>query len=227
MIKFDTYCGLSCERCEYREKMNCGGCIATQGKPFHGSCEVAECAKSRGKRFCGECENIPCDLLKKYSFDPKQGDNGKRIENCQQIKAMLVKEAREGVDPVSVCGHHCDYCFMGQWCGGCRSEYNVCSFATLYEDGQCPNVKCATEKGMNGCYECTQLQDCTKGYYGKAGEYTAKATALFIQKYGKDSYTKSLKVAIDSGLAYAKSFDETGSVEEALKLLERFRKDKK
>ena len=45
----DSYCGLCCETCEFRESMNCGGCIATGGKPFHGACEIAECAKKKGK----------------------------------------------------------------------------------------------------------------------------------------------------------------------------------
>lgn len=222
LVEFDTYCGLSCKDCKYKETANCGGCIATQGNPFNGKCEVAECAKSRGKRFCGECENIPCDILKRYSFDKEQGDNGKRIENCQRIKAELVKKARNGIDSVSICGHHCDYCFMGQWCGGCRSNYNCCSFATLFDDRQCPNVRCAKEKKIDGCYDCNEIIKCTKGYYGKENECTAKATALFIHTYGKDRYTKALKKAIDSGLLYAKSFDETGSVENAIKLLEKY-----
>ena len=69
------------------------------------------------------------------------------MENCRRIKAEWVKAARAGVDPVSVCGHHCDFCFLGQWCGGCRSGYNCCSFATISPDGICPQVKCATKKG--------------------------------------------------------------------------------
>ena len=222
-VTFDSYCGLSCADCTYKETMNCGGCIATKGNPFHGKCEVAECAKTRGKRFCGECENIlSCDILKRYSFDETNGDQGERIGNCQRIKAALVKEAREGINPVSVCGHHCDYCFMGQWCGGCRSSYNCCSYATLFEDGKCPNVKCAEAKRLSGCFECTELSDCKKGYYSKEEEYTAKATAFFIQKYGETVYTQALKNAIEDGVNYARSFDETGSVEAAFRLLEKY-----
>lgn len=220
--KVDTYCGLTCENCEYKEKCNCGGCIATEGKPFHGGCEVAECAKKRKIRFCGECCDFPCELLKRYSFDKEQGDNGARIENCKRLKAALVKEAREGVDPISICGHHCDYCFMGQWCGGCRSNYNCCSYATIFPDGKCPNVSCSQEKGIDGCYECDELENCDKGYYGNENEYVAKATAMFIQKYGKDKYTVTLKNAIDHGTDYPKSFDATGSAINALALLESF-----
>ena len=84
----DTYCGLKCYVCEYREKNNCGGCIGTKGTPFYGKCEIADCVISKGKRFCGECEYFPCELLKKHSFDKNHGDNGERIEHCKMLLAL-------------------------------------------------------------------------------------------------------------------------------------------
>lgn len=30
----DSYCGLSCEECEYREEFHCGGCMATAAIRF-------------------------------------------------------------------------------------------------------------------------------------------------------------------------------------------------
>jgi len=219
---FDTYCGLKCSTCEYKEKNNCSGCIVTGGKPFHGKCEIAECANSKNRRWCGECADIPCELLKKYSFDKEHGDNGARIENCKTLKSEMVKIARKGINPIGICGHHCDYCFLGQWCGGCRSGYNGCSFATLFEDNICPNVKCAKENNLNGCYECNKIHNCKIGYYGKENEYIAKATALFIKEYGEKVYSKTLKQAINAGVKYPKTFDESGSVTEVLKILKIF-----
>ena len=122
-VKIDSYCGLVCETCEFRETMNCGGCIATGGKPFHGHCDVAACAVEKKRAFCGDCAEFPCETLKAYSFDPVHGDDGARIENVRRQKAAKVAEARNGIDPVGVCGHHCDHCFLGQWCGGCRSAF--------------------------------------------------------------------------------------------------------
>lgn len=217
---FDSYCGLECAVCDFKNTHNCGGCVATKGHPFHGSCEIAECAKHKNKRFCGECENFPCEIIVRYSNDEEHGDNGARIERCKAIKSALVSEARKNINPVGYCGHHCDYCFLGQWCGGCRSEYNCCSFATLFNGGDCPNVSCANERGLTGCYLCDDLLSCKKGYYEKEDEYIAKATALFIKKHGEACYTKTLKNAIDSGVDYPKSFDNTGSVENAYKMLE-------
>lgn len=190
----DTYCGLSCANCEFKESMNCGGCIATGGKPFHGSCAVADCAISRGRKFCGECENFDCELLKSYSNDTEHGDTtpGARIENCARIKAALVKSAREGTDSQGVCGHHCDYCPFTKWCGGCRSQYPHCSFATLYDDRRCPNVSCAGERGLDGCYDCPELDSCQKGYFGAGDGYNAKGAALFISRHGKAAYAEAL-----------------------------------
>lgn len=86
---FDTYCGLSCKECTFREDCHCGGCIATGGHPFHGKCDVAECATAKGAAFCGLCSEFPCELLKRYSYDPQHGDNGKRIADCRRIADQI------------------------------------------------------------------------------------------------------------------------------------------
>lgn len=211
---FDSYCGRVCRDCG--EKTSCGGCFSDPRE----DCAVAACAKKRGCRFCGECGDFPCETLKQCAFDPDRGDQGQRIENCKTVKAALVAEARKGVDPVSVCGHHCDHCFLGQWCGGCRSDYNCCSYATLFPDGVCPNVRCALGKGLEGCYACGELDSCATGFYGLENQYAAKATAMFLRKYGKDIYSQTLSRAIAEGLAYAQDLDAAGSPEAALALLE-------
>ena len=216
---YDTYCGLSCKDCEFKESMNCGGCIATKGNPFHGKCEVAECAKAKNRGFCGECADFPCDILKKYSFDPEHGDNGERIESCKAIKLALVAEAREGMNPLAVCGFNCDHCFMGQWCGGCRSSYNCCSYGTLFEGNACPNVTCAKEKGVNGCYECDELEGCKKGFYSIEDQFVAKAAALFIREYGSEQSEKALANVIKDAEITGKTLEKAKSVEEALELL--------
>jgi len=81
----DTRCGLRCEGCDYRERCNCGGCIATEGHPFHGECPVAMCCQRKGFVHCGQCPALPCALLWQYSCDPEHGDkpSGKRIERLR------------------------------------------------------------------------------------------------------------------------------------------------
>lgn len=192
--QIDTYCGLCCASCEFRESMGCGGCVATGGHPFHGECQLAQCAIEKNRGFCGECPDFPCPLLESYSQDPEHGDHpqGARIEACAKTKAALVAAARAGTEPQGVCGHHCDHCPFSQWCGGCRSVYPRCSFATLFEDGRCPHVACAGEKGLKGCYDCPELPGCQKGYFGAEDGYTAKGAAQFIAKHGKAAYAQVL-----------------------------------
>lgn len=217
--EYDTYCGLSCKDCEWREKTNCGGCIATKGNPFHGKCDVAECAKAKNRGFCGECGEFPCDILKGYSFDPEHGDNGARIENCKKIKLALVAEAREGQNPLAVCGFNCDHCFMGQWCGGCRSSYNCCSYGTLFKGNLCPNVSCAKEKGVEGCYQCAELEACKKGFYEKEDQHVAKAAALFIREYGQEASERALQNVNQQAEKTGKTLEKAESVEAAFELL--------
>lgn len=80
----ESRCGILCSECGYREQINCGGCIAIQ-KPFWGDeCPVKSCCENKGKEHCGECAEFPCGLLKQFAYDEKQGDNGKRIEQCKK-----------------------------------------------------------------------------------------------------------------------------------------------
>lgn len=85
----DSRCGLHCTGCEYKESCGCGGCIETNGHPFHGECPVAMCCQNKGIVHCGECMYIPCELLTEYSYDPEHGDNpkGARIEQCRRWHA--------------------------------------------------------------------------------------------------------------------------------------------
>lgn len=221
-IHIDAYCGLSCGGCEYRETANCGGCAATAGNPFHGQCELAACAIKRGVRFCGECPDIPCELLTRFSFDKEHGDNGERIENCKKTKLALVEAARRGLDPVAPCGFHCDHCFLGQWCGGCRSDYDCCSFATICEGGVCTNVSCSEQRGFDGCYECGELADCEKGFFGNKDQYLAKAASMFVGKYGKEKYAAALDGIKANVEDESKAFVGCKSVDDAFKLLERW-----
>lgn len=100
--------------------------------------------------------------------------------------------AKKRIDPVAICGFSCNHCFLAQYCGGCRSEYNTCSYATEQKDGICPNVACCKEKGLDGCYQCEKILECHKGFYfiGNSGANAAKAQALFTAKYGKKNFLK-------------------------------------
>ncbi len=37
-------CGILCSECEYRDKVNCNGCVAIEN-PFWGECPVKKCCE--------------------------------------------------------------------------------------------------------------------------------------------------------------------------------------
>ena len=118
------------------------------------------------------------------------------VDAFLKIKNKLIQNAKkETKNKISVCGFSCNHCFLYMWCGSCRSEYNCCSYGTLFEGNVCPNVKCAKEKGYEGCYDCPNLDSCEVGFYKKDNDdgIAAKTNAMFIRQYGK----KNLVLALD------------------------------
>ena len=115
-------------------------------------------------------------------------EKDRRYNNGAKWKAKIVKAARKDVDMIAFCGFSCNHCFLGEWCGGCRSVFSSCSYGAFHESGRCPNIECCQEKGIDGCYECKELASCVKGFYkpDNDGANACKAQAVFIQKYGKE-----------------------------------------
>lgn len=80
----ESRCGILCSECGHKEQMNCEGCIKID-VPFWGdSCPVKNCCEQKLLEHCGECNGFPCDLLKQFSYDKEEGDDGKRIEQCKK-----------------------------------------------------------------------------------------------------------------------------------------------
>ena len=96
----DSRCGLHCTGCAWKESHSCGGCIETNGHPFHGECPIALCCQDKGLTHCGECDIIPCDKLYAYSYlDPEHGDKpqGARVEVCRRWAAESGKQVWQNV----------------------------------------------------------------------------------------------------------------------------------
>ncbi len=144
------------------------------------------------------------------------------VEAMHRIKNELCKKARKGTDPIAYCGFSCNHCFLSQWCGSCRTEYNTCSFATCSPDGICPNTKCCKEKGFDGCWECSEIEGCTKGFYVPEcdGANAAKAQALYIRKHGKKEFLK-LQDRLHKKFNFSKTQEILGQdIMEGLRILE-------
>jgi hypothetical protein len=146
------------------------------------------------------------------------------VEAMRRIKNKLCQQAKKGVDQIAYCGLSCDHCFLTAWCGSCRTIYNTCSFAKCSPDGVCPNTACCKEKGLDGCYECSELHECRKGFYSLGKETNAiRAMALFIQKYGKEELLQVLNT-LHSKKKFEKIQEVLGEdIDEGLKILEKQR----
>ena len=139
-------------------------------------------------------------------------------------KAEIVNAARKDVPMVAYCGFSCNHCFLGEWCGGCRSVFNCCSYGTLHDKGVCPNIACCQDKGLDGCFDCDELNSCEKGFYtpGNDGANACKAQAMFIKKYGKEKFLE-----VHDKMHETRSFQKTQEIlgedtEKGLKILEQY-----
>ena len=146
------------------------------------------------------------------------------VEAMQRIKNKLCQQAKKGVDQIAYCGLSCGHCFLTAWCGSCRTIYNTCSFAKCSPDGVCPNTACCKEKGLDGCYECSELYDCKKGFYSLGKDTNAiRVMALFIQKYDKKDLLRVMD-DMHSKKKFEKIQEVLGEdVDEGLKILEEWR----
>ncbi len=80
---FQSRCGVCCNECERKEKVNCTGCINMK-KPFWGGeCGVKKCCEDKGLNHCGECSEFPCEMLSTMGvaegFDPEP-----KIQQCRK-----------------------------------------------------------------------------------------------------------------------------------------------
>ena len=148
-----------------------------------------------------------------------------RMERGGRWKAEIVAAAKKNTDMAAVCGFSCRHCFLGEWCGGCRSAFCCCSYGTLFPGEKCPNVKCCEEKGLDGCYACEDLEGCTVGFYtpDNDGAAASKAQAMFLRKYGKEALFR-----VHDRLHEQHDFQKTQQIlgqspEEGLRILEKCR----
>ena len=77
-----SLCGLDCAECP--QKDNCGGCVATNGSPFHGGCVVAACCGSQKCTNCGKFFEVPCELQKKLIAE----FNALGIEDMEEVTSL-------------------------------------------------------------------------------------------------------------------------------------------
>ncbi len=75
-------CGLNCDSCTFSE--NCGGCAETKGRPFGGSCIIADCCAGHGCGSCGKAFAAPCRLKEELIAE----FNGLKINDMEEVTEL-------------------------------------------------------------------------------------------------------------------------------------------
>lgn len=153
------------------------------------------------------------------AFDFNDPKTGKLYIYFPIEKDPLIPHEEELIAKIAPCGLHCGYCFFKE-CDGCLSCNNKCSYGYYQEDKICPNIKCSKSKGLSGCYECKDLENCEFGFYAlKPGN--AKASAMFIKKHGKKAFEEATKALLGKEKPYYTIMVEAGDENAQIKLLEK------
>ncbi|MCC0707062.1 DUF3795 domain-containing protein [Clostridioides sp. ES-S-0190-01] len=86
----ESRCGILCCECKYKEDVNCAGCTNID-KPFWSEeCPVKSCCENKNLTHCGLCDTFPCEILTQFAYDKKQGDDGKRISQCEKWASLAL-----------------------------------------------------------------------------------------------------------------------------------------
>ena len=83
----ETYCGKSCDSCEYKISEQCPGCQDGPGNKEFGACELARCCRKKGHDKCSSCRfDRDCYLLRDKEFMPEEMARKTKIELDRQKK---------------------------------------------------------------------------------------------------------------------------------------------
>lgn len=96
----ESRCGVCCNSCERKEKVNCKGCLHMKAPFWGGVCKVKSCCEDKQLEHCGKCSAFPCDMLK--NMGKEQGyDSKAKIEQC---KKWAEEESAETVATMTTLG---------------------------------------------------------------------------------------------------------------------------
>ncbi len=92
---------------------------------------------------------------------------------------------------IAFCGLACALCNEGPGCFGCRND-------GCKEKDFCKNLRCCIEKGLLGCWECSEFP-CPGS---TVNSIRVRAFAKFAMQYGVDTLLKCLEKNEHDGVVY-------------------------
>lgn len=86
----ETYCGKTCENCQWKEQLNCTGCKTGPGRQFSGDCELAKCVRTKGHETCDTCGlRGHCGNLRGKDREPEF--RHRRLQREQEERDLLAR----------------------------------------------------------------------------------------------------------------------------------------
>ena len=115
---------------------------------------------------------------------------------------------------IARCGLACCLCSENKRCRGCNS-------GDCPDKDWCENRNCSRQKGLNGCYECTETE-CRKGLLQKIKPY---AFVRYIRLHNVPALLDCLEQNEKNGIVYHRSgitgdYDDFTDVDELLAFIE-------
>ena len=116
----------------------------------------------------------------------------KRTMTDQVLDDMDIEKERGTImKAIAFCGLACCVCSENKGCVGCQD-------GGCESHGWCKNYNCCKEKGLNGCWECSEFP-CTRCMLDKPRIY---AFAEFARRYGVEELEKCLLRNKEKGIVY-------------------------
>lgn len=79
----ESRCGVCCNSCERRDKVNCQGCLNMKMPFWGGECSVKSCCERKNLDHCGNCPDFPCEILAKMGLEEGY-DPAPRLEKLKE-----------------------------------------------------------------------------------------------------------------------------------------------
>jgi hypothetical protein len=119
------------------------------------------------------------------------------------------------IDSIAYCGLVCGMCHLKARCDGCKNTARLCD-----RSGVCYQRNCCIEKGLQGCWECTDFP-CGQDMHSSSHDLRIRAFVAFIKAEGAEALIDCLVRNAVRGIHYGhnRDYDGKSSEEEVIRLL--------
>lgn len=126
---------------------------------------------------------------------------------------------QEIIASIACCGLVCKLCHLAGECDGCKETASKCSVKSEKDKG-CYHRNCCLEKGINGCWECTDFPCDNQMFIGRTSR-EIKGFCRCIKEDGVETFIESILANQEKGIPYGLKGYGDKTEAEVVKLLRR------